>query len=201
MGPHLDIRHQRPMADQPHFWFSGGAGGEIKNGDVVRAGLGVNLFERLWILGQDGPAQVAQGFERARILGFARQQNPLHGERRLARRFDQRLHGFRIFGEHGLGAASAQVADLIRQRIAGIESRGDGTVGHDAEVGQIELGAGFRMQGDDIAFADSQTPQAASDLPNSLVVLGPTVGFVFTLADRLMQSRRVAVRSGGVFED
>ena len=97
--------------------------------------------------------------------------------------------------------AGPQIFRLIRERIGGVERRRDGTIGENAKIGQIEFGAGLRMQRHGVALSDAQLAQAASDFFGCALVLEPSVRLIIALAGGLMQSRRVAESPGGFFED
>ena len=61
-----------------------------------------------------------------------------------------------ILHEDGLGAGVFNGPDQLPGRVAGVHRGGNGTVGDDAQIGQVEFGARLRVDGDDVAFAQSQ---------------------------------------------
>ncbi len=140
-------------------------------------------------------------FQRQRVSGLAGNDDPLHRESGLAGSVNQCLHALRVFHENGFGIAPAQIADLVRQRISGVERRGDGPVRHDAQIHQAELGACFRINRNHVALADANPAQAAGNFLNRRLILDPTVRLVFALAERLVQRRRASVVLSGRFQD
>ena len=49
-----------------------------------------------------------------------------------------------------------RLLDLLRQRIRGVERRGDGAIGENAQIREIEFGASLRMQRHRVALSDAQ---------------------------------------------
>ena len=93
------------------------------------------------------------------------------------------------------------VAHQVRRRIAGIQRRGNGAVGHDPQVGQVEFQARLGVQRHHVAMADPQRAQARGDLPHGLEVLVPGERQVAAAGRRLAQGRQIAVVARGFFED
>ncbi len=129
------------------------------------------------------------------------QCNPVSGRARPHRQHDERLHALGIFHEDGFGMAGSHVFHLIGKRIRGVERRRNGAIRENAKIGEIEFGAGLRMQRHRIALSDAQLPQAAGNFLGCALILQPSIGLIIAFAGGLMQSRSVAKSPGGFFED
>ena len=86
-------------------------------------------------------------------------------------------------------------------RIARVHRGGDGAVGHDAQIGQVELQAGFGIERDDVAFADPERPQAGRDLLGGRLVLVPGIDGIGAVGRGLAERGSVAVDARGLFEN
>src|SRR5471030_3243893 len=113
---------------------------------------------------------------------------------------EQGLERLGIFDEDGFGACGFNRANQIFRGVAGVHRGGDGAVGHDAEIGEIELQAGFGIQGDDVAFRQTKGIQAGGDLLHRLFVLVPGIGDI-ARAIGLAQRRRVAILTCRFFQN
>ena len=144
-------------------------------------------------------AALAQLIERDGAGRLAGEQNPL-GDRR----FIETIERFRIFDEYGLRVAGLNGTDDFLRRISGIEGCGDGTVGHDAQVSQVEFQARLGIERDDITLTDAQRAQARGDLFGGGAVFGPTYSAeqaltVFGIG--LVKRRCASVQFSGFFKD
>ena len=113
----------------------------------------------------------------------------------------QRLERLRVFDEDGARAGGLDGAHQVRGRIARVHGGGDGAVGEDAEIGQVELQAGFGVEGDDVAFADAERAQTGGDLLGGSPVLVPGIDRVGAVGRGLAEGGGVAVDARGFFEN
>ena len=94
---------------------------------------------------------------------------------------------------------------MVRTRsaagITGVHGGGDGAVGEDAEVGQIELQAGLGIECHNIAFADAERAEPGGDFFGGALVLVPGEDCVSAIRQGLAQRGSVAVDARGLFED
>ena len=86
-------------------------------------------------------------------------------------------------------------------RVARIHRGGDGAVGDDTQIGQVELQAGFGIEGDDVAFADTERAQAGRDLLGGSPVLVPRIDGIGAVGRGLAEGGGVAVGARGFFEN
>src|SRR5690349_17416955 len=108
-------------------------------------------------------------------------------------RSPERLQGAGVFDEDRLSGGIAKGGDEISSRVARVKRGGNGTVGHNAEIREIEFEAGFRIQGNDGAFPDAETAEAGGNLFSRAAVLFPGKGEIAAAGGRLPQGRRIAV--------
>src|ERR1700733_7727516 len=92
----------------------------------------------------------------------------------------ERVHALGIFHEDSLGVAGPHILRLIGKWIRGVERRCDGTIRENAQIRQIEFGAGLGMKRYRVALSDAQLPQAASNLFGCALVFEPTVCLIIT---------------------
>ena len=104
------------------------------------------------------------------------------------------------FDNDDAGLGEAQGVRLFRVGEAGVERGGDGSGGHDAEVGEVELGARFRLQRDHVAGFDADSTKAHGGPLHAVAHFGPGVGAVLAAADGLLQGGLVRVEGRGLFE-
>src|ERR1700681_4274709 len=84
---------------------------------------------------------------------------------------------------------------LFRVGEAGVERRG-----HDAEVGEVKLGARFRLQRDDVAGPNAYSTQAHRGPLHSVAKFGPGVSAIPAAAYRLLQGGLFRVEGRSLFE-
>src|SRR3979490_2177135 len=89
---------------------------------------------------------------------------------------------------------------LFRIREAGIERRGYGSGGHDAEVGEVELRTRFRLQRDDVAGLNTDSTKPYSGPLHSVPKFGPGVSAICAAAYRLLQGGPFRVEGRSLFE-
>ena len=194
-GSHIDIGHDGVVRNHGHFRLARGPGGEIQNRDIGRLHFGDDTAEQRRIGGHGAAPEFAQAGQRQRTLALAREQDPMP-DRSAA----QSVEHPRLFQEHGAGAAGGERLHQFRRRIAGIQRGGDGAVGENSQVGEIEFQAGFGVERDDVAASDSQAAQPGGDLLGGGLVLGPREGVPGALpvaGGRRIQCGQITVRSGG----
>ena len=158
--------------------------------------LAAYAVEQSGIAGQRIAAQPAQRFESDRAFGFAGEQDPVR-DRCAA----QRLQRLRVFHEDGARAGGFDGAHQVRGRIARIHGGGDGAVGDDAQIGQVELQPGFGIERDDVALADAERAQTGGDLLGGAPVLVPGIDGVGAVGRGLAEGGGVAMDARGFFEN
>ena len=124
----------------------------------------------------------------------------LSGAVHCIKRRPQAFHGLGIFDNDDAGLGEAQGVRLFRVGEAGVERRGDGSGGHDAEVGEVELGARFRLQRDHVAGLNTDSTKAHRGPLHAVANFGPSVGAVLAAAYRLLQGGLVRVEGRSLFE-
>src|ERR1039458_2781770 len=113
----------------------------------------------------------------------------------------QGLERLRVFDEDGARAGGLDGAHQVRGRIVRVQGGGDGAVGEDAEIGQVELETGFGVESDDVAFGDAERAQTGSDFFGGAPVLVPRIDEVGAIGRGLAESGSVAVDARGFVEN
>ena len=137
-------------------------------------------------------AERAEAIERERAGGVAGKENPMFdggmaGRSLLDGDGVESGEGFGVFDEDGAGAGGSQGTSQSGRRVGGIEGGRDGAVGEHAEIGEVELEAGFGIESYDVAGGDAERMQSAGDFFGGLAELIPGVGEVGALAGGLME--------------
>ncbi len=140
------------------------------------------------------PSSRAQFVQSQSALGFTGEQDPVANGRA-----PQGLQSPGVFHECRAGAGRFYGAHQVGRRIAGIHGGGDRAVGHDPQVGQVELQARLRIQRHHVALGDAEGVQPGGDLLYRAPVLIPGIGQV-SVTGGLMQRRRIAVDSCRLFQ-
>ena len=188
---------------EAHLRLARCARGQIEDRRIVGAHFVANALEQAGIFLHCARAHIAQAGQRQGFLvaiGRPGQQNPVNRKTFGPGRLLQRAHGFRILGKDHPRFAGPEVVDLIGQRVTRVERRRNGPRRHDAQVGQIEFGAGLRVKRDDIAPANAGSVQPAGDLTGNLAILSPCVRAVMAFALRLVQRRFLAPAMGSLLQ-
>src|ERR1019366_631393 len=92
-------------------------------------------------------------------------------------------------------------AHQVRGRIVRVHGGGNGAVGEDAEIGQVELETGFGVESDDVAFGDAERAQTGGDFFGGAPVLVPRIDEVGAIGRGLAESGSVAVDARGFVEN
>ena len=168
------------MGDLYHFRFARGAGGEVEDGAVSGLDGGADAFKAAGIFTQGGLAAGAEVVEGGEAIGRAGEQNPLDVEFRAPGR-QERFKVLGIFEKDNAGAAVAERFDLVGRQGVGVERRGGRAVGHDGEVGQVELGARLAAERHHLARLHADGAQPAGDFAYRVPVLRPGPGLIAAL--------------------
>ncbi len=193
--PHVDIRDQGLVRHQRHLRLAGGAAGEVQNGRIGWRISAANPRRQARIPRHRFPSSRAQFVQSQSPVGFTGEQYPVADGRA-----PQGLQSSRVFDECRACPGRFYGAHQVGRRIAGIHGGGDGAVGHDSQVGQVELQARLRIQRHHVAFGDAEGVQPASDLLHRAPVLIPGIRQV-SVTGGLMQRRRIAVNLCRLFQD
>ena len=119
-------------------------------------------------------AHLAQLGECDGALGFAGEQDPA-----LDGRLGERLERARVLHESDARAGIADGAHQVAGRVARVHGGGHRAGGHDAQIGEVEFEARFRIERDNVALGHAQAAQPAGDFLHGAQVLGPGIGEVF----------------------
>src|ERR1039457_1875481 len=98
-------------------------------------------------------------------------------------------------------AGGVDGAHQVRGRIVRVHGGGNGAVGEDAEIGQVELETGFGVESDDVAFGDAERAQTGGDFFGGAPVLVPRIDEVGAIGRGLAESGSVAVDARGFVEN
>ena len=199
-GRHVHVRDDGCVRNQSHLRLAGGPGSQIEDRVVGGRDFSLQAGHILGVLGQRQASAFAQLVERQGALGLARKQDARH-----VRRSAQRVQDFRILHEQGLRAATLNGADDVLGRVTGIKRGRHAAGGQDAQICDVELQAGLRIERHHVAFADADRAQARGDFLRGRLVLIPRVSQILALpvfpSGGLPQGRGVAKLRRGFFED
>ena len=150
-GAHIDIGDDRLVRHQRHFRFAGGAGGEVKDGRIGRR-LRARAAARA-IRGRGSRHRGPVARSAASVMApSASPVNRIQCSTRAPR------SAANVFGSSTKTARAHRFEWCApgRRRVAGIHGGGDGAVGENSEIGQIELQPRLGIERDHVAFGDPE---------------------------------------------
>ena len=150
---HVDIGDHRMVRHQRHLRLARRAGGQVQN-----RGIGRRAAVRMRSRSPASRAMASRPRARSASRLTAPSASPVSRNPMLHRSVAQHGQGLRIFDEQGARAGRCNRPHQVRRRIARIHRRGDRPVGHDPQVGQVELQTRLGIEGHHVAFADAERP-------------------------------------------
>ena len=113
----------------------------------------------------------------------------------------ERLERLRVFNKNRARAGRLDSANQVCRRVARVHRGGDRAIGDNTEIGQVELQAGFGIEGDDVAFADPKRTQTSRDLLRGAPVLVPGIDGIGAVGSGLAECGSVAVGARRLVEN
>ncbi len=200
LGTHLHVRDQRLVRDQPHLRLARSARSEVQDGAVFGSDFRDDSREqfRIALHGRAALGSEVIQSQDARGRPFQQDRRQVVRELRIG---SQRSEQRRVFDEQRLRVACPQFTRQFGDRVAGIKGRCDRAVGHDAKVGQAELGARLRGQPHDCTLPDTHAAQCHRDFAGCGSKLVPGIDAMGRPRNRLVERREIAATGGGLLED